>query len=73
MVNPDEYPQFPKLECSTCKEKFEVPRVWVNLPGYGNQILLDWEASEVLMKYHFQTHVDDLIKGAEGYLALQGS
>lgn len=64
----DEYPDFPKLECSVCQERFEVPRQWVAVPGLGNQIIMDWTSGEVLMKAHHQFHNEDLIQGVEGYL-----
>lgn len=68
MVTQDEYPDFPKLECSTCHEKFDIPRGWVNLPGFGKQLIMDWEGAEVLLKYHFQTHVDTLTNEVEEFL-----
>lgn len=67
----DDYPEFPKLECSACGERFEVPRAWISIPGLGNQIIINWTDGEVLMKAHHQFHNDELIQGVEGYLRAQ--
>jgi hypothetical protein len=64
----DEYPQFPKLECSACGERFEVPRKWAALRGFGNQIIIDWISAEPLMKTHHEMHNDELVTGVEEYL-----
>jgi hypothetical protein len=64
----DTYPEFPKLKCSVCGEKFDMPRQWVSIPGLGEQIIMGWKDSEILMKAHHDTHIDELITGVEGYL-----
>lgn len=64
----DEYPEFPKLKCQGCDEVFEVPRHWVRIHVLGNQIVIDWDAAEVLMKAHYQFHTDELVQGAEDLL-----
>jgi hypothetical protein len=67
----DKYPEFPKLECSACGERFEIPRKWVTTQSFGEQIYIDWASGEVLMKAHYQAHYDELAQGVEGYLASQ--
>lgn len=64
----DQYPDFPKLECSACGERFDVPRAWVTIPGLGNQIIINWTDGEVLMKAHHQNHNDELLYGIENLL-----
>jgi len=70
MVNQeDAYPDFPKLECAVCGERFEVPRGWTQMPFLGRQITIDWEAADLLMQTHNDLHIDDLVTGVEEYLA----
>jgi hypothetical protein len=64
----DKYPEFPKLECSACGERFELPRKWVTTQSFGEQIYIDWVSGEVLMKAHHQSHNDELIQGIEALL-----
>lgn len=64
----DKYPEFPKFECSACGERFEVPRSWKCLPVFGDQIVIDWVAGELLMKRHHAEHNNDLISGLENML-----
>lgn len=68
VVHDEEYPNFPKLGCSACEERFDVPRKWVNIPALGNQIIVDWIAAELFMKEHHQEHNNDLISGIENLL-----
>jgi hypothetical protein len=67
----DKYPDFPKLECSACEERFEVPRKWVATQYLGNQIIIDWDGADVLMKLHHQMHNNELIQGIEALLRAQ--
>lgn len=63
----DQYPEFPKLECSACGEKFELPRRWVS-SARGNQIIISWLDAEVLMKAHHESHNLELVTGVEEFL-----
>lgn len=65
----DKWPNFKLMECSACGEHFEVPRKWVTTQTWGDQIFIDWEAASALMRYHHQTHNDELVQGIEAYLA----
>ena len=62
-----EYPDFPKLQCSVCKEKFEHPRYWAT-SARGDQIIIDWYSGQQKMKLHHLEHNSDLIEGIEGWL-----
>lgn len=68
VIQGDSYPDFPKLECSACHERFDVPRQWQPTLFDGNQIVIDWVAGEKFMKAHHQEHNTDLISGLENML-----
>lgn len=68
VVQDDMYPDFPKLECSACQERFDVPRRWQPTLFDGNQIVIDWVAGEQFMKKHHEEHNNDLISGVENLL-----
>jgi hypothetical protein len=68
MVKDEEgYPDFPKFQCSACGDKFDLPRYWTT-SARGDQIIIDWNAGQQLMKLHHLEHTSDLLDGIEKML-----